>query len=78
MPLFPDTGFISQNSAILVALITSIAPTIVAIIALMQVIKSKKAIQEVHLSINSRMTELLKSVRGEATAEGREIGRKEK
>jgi hypothetical protein len=39
--------------------------------------KNSKAIQEVHLSINSRMDELLKAAKGEATAAGREIGRKE-
>ncbi len=39
--------------------------------------KNSKAIQEVHLSINSRMTELLKAAKGEATAAGREIGRNE-
>lgn len=39
---------------------------------------NRKAIQEVHLSINSRMDQLLTAARGVATAEGREIGRSEK
>jgi hypothetical protein len=39
--------------------------------------KNGQKIQEIHLSVNSRMDELLKAAKGEATAEGRELGRAE-
>lgn len=77
IPLLPDTGLINFNTAIWVALITAIPGTLVALLALVQIFRSKKAIQEVHLSINSRMDELLKSARGEAKAQGKEEGRQE-
>lgn len=55
---------------ILVAIITASPPTIMALLAWRE---SKK----IHLSINSRMTELLKASKGESHAEGREEGRAE-
>lgn len=39
---------------------------------------TKKAIETVHLTLNSRLDQLLKSSKAESLAEGREIGRKER
>jgi len=62
---------------ILVSIIAAIPPTLVAFLSLKESKKNASAIQEVHLSINSRMDELLKSAKGESKAEGREEGRNE-
>lgn len=39
--------------------------------------KNRSEIQKIHVSVNSRMDELLKAAKGEAILEGREEGRKE-
>lgn len=39
--------------------------------------RNAKSIQQIHISINSRMDELLKSARGEATEKGHAAGLKE-
>lgn len=61
----------------IIAIIATLPPTLVALLTLWYSRKNTSAIQEVHLSINSRMDELLKAAKGEAIAEGREIGRSE-
>lgn len=55
-----------------------IPPTLAAMVAWRSSVKNSGKIQEVHLSINSRMDELLKAAKGEAKAEGKEEGRAEK
>ncbi len=60
----------SDSTAIIIAAVAALPPTITALLSLF-------ATRDVHRRINSRMDELLKAARGEATAEGREIGRKE-
>lgn len=63
---------------IIVALIAAIPPTLVGILNFLKVKENSKAIQEVHLSINSRMDQLLSSSKAESKAEGKEIGRLER
>lgn len=60
---------------IIIAAIAAIPPTLVALLAWRS---NKKAVNEVHLSINSRMDQLLSSSKAESKAEGRELGRAEK
>jgi hypothetical protein len=72
---------LSDNTVIILALIAS-APAmlgglVAAFVAWLGSRRNGRAIEQVHLSINSRMDELLKAARGEATAEGREAGRLE-
>lgn len=59
-----------NQTAIIIAIIAAIPPTLVAFLSLLQT-------RKVHYLINSRMTELLKASKGESLAEGREIGRRE-
>lgn len=66
-----------MSNEIIVALIISVPPSLVALIGLYYGRKNNKDIREVHLSINSRMDDLLKAAKGESKAEGREIGRAE-
>lgn len=53
-----------------IAVIAAMPPTIVAGGALIVAIKSKAAIREVHLSVNSRLTQLLEAVSKASHAEG--------
>jgi len=62
---------------VIVAVITAIPPTIMAIMVLRKGDKNAEAIHEIHLSINSRMDQLLKASKAESLAEGRETGRSE-
>ena len=62
---------------IIIALIAAIPPTFVAFLSLVNTKKNSNAIQNVHLSINSKMDDLLKATKGESFAEGREQGRSE-
>ena len=66
-----------EMTSIVVALIVAIPPSVLGIVALILNRKTASAVNQVHLSINSRMDELLAAARGEATAEGRELGRAE-
>ncbi len=50
-----------------------ISGTVNIVIAIMTYL-NRKAIQEVHLLINSRLTALLEATKGVSLAEGREIG----
>lgn len=59
-----------MSETIIVAIIVSIPPLIVALLTLRQT-------KIIHLSINSRMDALLKSSKAESKAEGIELGRNE-
>ena len=59
---------------IIVAILTSIPPTLAALFGWRS---NKKSLNEVHVLINSRMDALLKSSKAESKAEGLEIGRNE-
>jgi len=68
---------VTDSTAIIVAAIVAIPPTLTALAALRASKKNAVAIEQVHVSINSRMDELLAAATGEARAEGREAGRGE-
>jgi len=55
-------------TSIILALFTALPPTILALAALMTSIKNGQKIQDVHLSLNSRLSELLKA----SLAQGRQ------
>lgn len=67
----------TSNSTIIVALIAAFPPTLVSVLSLISSRKNSEKIQDIHLSINSRMDELLKASKAESRAEGREAGRNE-
>jgi len=59
-----------MSDAILAALITSVPPTVMSAFALFKANAVGKAVNEVHLAVNSRLTELLELTRKSALAEG--------
>lgn len=59
-----------MTSQIIVALITAIPPTIVAYLAW-------RESRRTHLTVNSRMTELLEATKASSRAKGKEEGKKE-
>lgn len=63
--------------AIIVALIAATPPTIMAILAWWQARRSVRAIAEVHLSLNSRLDELVKAEKSVSRTEGIKEGREE-
>ena len=65
-----------MTDTVTVALITAVPPTIVAGIAVWQARQAKAQVNEVHLSVNSRMDEMLEMNRREATLEATEAERK--
>ena len=60
--------------AVVIAMIAAVPPTIAVVMTWRS---NSEAIQRVHVDINSRMDELLKSFGAEKRAEGYEAGRKE-
>jgi hypothetical protein len=67
----------TQCAMVLAALISTTAPTVVATLGYLKGLKNerniaevKQAVVEVHLSINSRLTELVEATRSSARAEG--------
>jgi hypothetical protein len=54
-----------------IAIIVSTPPTIVAIVGLVIGLKNKDAVKEVHLSLNSRLDQLLELTKKAGIAEGR-------
>jgi len=65
-----------MTDAIAIALIAAAPPTIVALLAWGASRKNGKAILDVHLSMNSRLTELIKTTEQKSHAEGMEAQRK--
>lgn len=59
-----------MTDAIIVAIIAALPPTIVALLALRKSTSNGKAVAEVHLALNSRLDELLRSTRTAAHAAG--------
>ncbi len=57
--------------------LTVIITGIVNIIILVMTYLNRKAIRDVHVSLNSRLTEMLARNKDASMAEGREIGRSE-
>jgi hypothetical protein len=66
-----------MTEALQVALIAATPPSVLAAASLLASLKNKKAIQEVHLSVNSRLTQLLEAVGKAAHAEGMAEGREQ-
>lgn len=58
----------SFTVSIILAFFTALPPTILALAALITSLRNSKRIQEVHLTLNSRLTELVKA----SLAQGRQ------
>lgn len=70
-----------MNDLVLIAAIAAVPPTLTAFVALAVAIinrrNTKKEIQEIHLSVNSRMDQLLKLAEGLARSEGHAEGQEQ-
>lgn len=66
-----------MTDPIAIALIAATPPTVVAILAWLSSRRNGKNIQEIHIALNSRLTELLAATKGEATATAHAAGLKE-
>ena len=55
---------------LLITLVTALVALITSIVTLVKIIKTSNKIQEIHVSINSRMDELLKLTSKSSHAEG--------
>ena len=64
-------------NSIIIAIIAAIPPTLVGLLVFYSSRKNARAIEDVHISINSRMDQLLESSKGEAKAQGVVQGRAE-
>ncbi len=60
-----------MSEAVAVALIVAIPPTLAAVAALIVSTKNRAETKEVHLSLNSRLDQLIKVTRSDAIHEGR-------
>lgn len=67
-----------MDTSIIVALIITLPPTITAIASLVLIILNKRKLQELHVAINSRLTELLEITAKASLAEGRKIEKDKK
>lgn len=63
-----------MDPVIKVALIAAIAPTLVAFVTLVLGLVHKKKLEEIHIIVNSRLTELLAVSKKAAHEEGRKEG----
>jgi len=61
-----------MDRSIQIALIVAVGPTITAIASLLVALKTVKAVQEIHLSINSRMDQFLTASRAVGRQEERD------
>lgn len=61
-----------MDDSITVAIITVVPPTLAVLLAWYS---NKKAIEQVHVTVNSRMDELLKASKAESRSEGKEEGK---
>ena len=62
-----------MTQIVTVAIIASIPPTIAALAALIVSNKNHQAVREVHLSLNSRLDQLLGMARAAGVIEGRKV-----
>ncbi len=60
-----------MSDLVLVALISALPPTIVAAGAIVIGIMNKRGIEDLHVAVNSRLTELLELTAKSARAEGK-------
>jgi hypothetical protein len=49
------------SEAVIIALIVAIPPTLLALAAMIASLRNGRAVEKVHIAINSRLTELLES-----------------
>lgn len=59
-----------MSDAVITAIIAAVPPTLLAGLALLKAGKVEKAVNEVHLSVNSRLDEFLKVTKTASHAEG--------
>lgn len=59
-----------DKSAILIALIVAIPPTLAGVAAVIVALRAKAKTEEIHLLVNSKMTELLELTAKASRAEG--------
>jgi hypothetical protein len=57
-------------TAVSTAMFSAIPPTIAALAVLVTALRTKKAVQELHLAVNSRLTQLLDQTSKASRAEG--------
>lgn len=72
-PLNPVLLFVPMDAStlqIICTLIAAIPPSAIALLAWLSSRKNKAAINEIHVSINSRMDQLLEASKGQSRAEG--------
>ena len=67
-----------DKTLIIVALIAALPPTLVALLGLRKSHENSKAIQEVHLTLNSRLDSLILTEKNLSKIQGIEEGRNEK
>ena len=67
-----------MTDTVQVALIAGIAPTILSLAALLASIRNGNKIQDVHLSLNSRLSELITAARAQGRQDERDSSDKEK
>lgn len=60
----------AMSDAVITAIIAAVPPTLLAGLALLKAGKVEKAVNEVHLSVNSRLDEFLKVTKTASHAEG--------
>jgi hypothetical protein len=66
-----------MSDPVQIALIAGVPPTLVAAAALVASVLNHKKIQELHVIVNSRLTELLNETRIASHAEGKAEGKAE-
>jgi hypothetical protein len=63
------------SDAIVIAAIAALPPTLVALAALIQARRTRAAVNEIHLTLNSRLSQLIEATSAAAHAEGVVAGR---
>lgn len=61
-----------DNTALIGSVLTFLGPTAAALLALIKSIQTGAAVQELHLAVNSRLTQLLEQTAKASKSEGRE------
>lgn len=66
-----------DNAMLIAALLGFLGPTTMALLALLKVGETGRAVRELHVAVNSRLTALLEQTAIASRASGREEGRQE-
>lgn len=67
-----------MSDTVLLALVATVPPTVMALAALVAAIKASHKVENLHVAVNSRLTELLETTRKAAEAKGRLAGDQER